>query len=67
MARLSKGAETTISMAFLVMCAEKIRRLLHLIFVTIFVWLCALQSPRSLCMWFGNIWHLESANSLVAV
>jgi hypothetical protein len=30
MARLAKGAETSISMAFLVMCAEKIRRLLRL-------------------------------------
>jgi hypothetical protein len=41
MSRLPKGAENTISMAFVVMCAEKIRRLLRLFFVAIFVWLCA--------------------------
>jgi transposase, IS5 family len=35
MARLSKGAENSISMAFVVMCAEKIRWLLRLFFVTI--------------------------------
>ena len=29
MARLAKGAETSISMAFLVMCAEKILRILR--------------------------------------
>jgi transposase, IS5 family len=40
MARLSKGAENSISMAFVVMCAEKIRRLLCLFFITIFAWLC---------------------------
>jgi hypothetical protein len=33
MTRLAKGAETSLSMAFLVMCAEKIRRLLRLFFV----------------------------------
>ena len=38
MARLVKGAETSISMAFLVMCAEKIRRLLRLFFVFISAW-----------------------------
>jgi hypothetical protein len=36
MPRLAKGAESSISMAFLVMYAEKIRRLLRIIFVTIF-------------------------------
>jgi len=34
MARLAKGAETSISMSFLVMCAQKIRRLLRLFFVS---------------------------------
>jgi hypothetical protein len=43
MARLSKGAETLISMAFLVMCVEKILRLLRIFFVTI-------------CAWF-YVWH----------
>ena len=33
MARLAPGAETSISMSFLVMCAEKIMRLLRLFFV----------------------------------
>jgi hypothetical protein len=36
MARLPKGAETSISMAFVVMCAEKIRRLLRL-FLSVFM------------------------------
>jgi IS5 family transposase len=38
MARLIYGAETSISMAFLVMCAEKILRLLRLFFVLILAW-----------------------------
>jgi hypothetical protein len=42
MARLEKGAETSISMAFLVMCAEKILRLLRLFFVFIFACACSL-------------------------
>ncbi|WP_432786015.1 transposase [Cyanobium sp. BSA11S] len=41
MARLAKGAETSIAMASVVMCAEKIRRLLRLFFVTIFDWFSA--------------------------
>jgi len=36
MARLPKGAETSISMTFLVMCAEKIQRQLRLFFVIIY-------------------------------
>ena len=35
MARLAKGAETSISMVFLMMCTEKIRRLLRLFYVFI--------------------------------
>jgi IS5 family transposase len=35
MARLAKGAETSISMAFLMMCGEKILRLLRLFFALI--------------------------------
>ena len=35
MARLAKGEVTSITMAFLVMCPEKIRRLLHLFFLII--------------------------------
>jgi transposase, IS5 family len=35
MAGLSKSVENSISMAFVVMCAEEIRRLLRLFFITI--------------------------------
>jgi hypothetical protein len=42
MARLAHGAATSISMSFLVMCAEKILRLLRLFFVFIFACLCSL-------------------------
>jgi hypothetical protein len=45
MARLSKGAETLISIAFLVMCAEKILRLLRLFLITVFAWFYAWQRP----------------------
>jgi hypothetical protein len=38
MARLTNGAEVSISMAFLVMCAEKILRLLRLFFILILAW-----------------------------
>jgi IS5 family transposase len=64
-ARLSKGAENSISMAFVVMCAEKIWRLLRLFFITIFAWLCTWQRPG--CLWMGlrNIWQLETHQSLV--
>lgn len=41
MARLPKGAETLISMSFLVMCTEKIWRLFRLFFIFIFAWFCA--------------------------
>jgi IS5 family transposase len=63
-ARLPKGAENSISMAFLVMCAEKIRRLLRLFFVTIFAWLCVSQWLRCLWMELRSIWRLELAESL---
>lgn len=64
MARLSKGAENSISMAFVVMCAEKIRRLLCLFFITIFAWLCTWKWPGSLWMGLRNIWLLETHQSL---
>jgi IS5 family transposase len=63
-ARLPKGAKNSISMAFLVMCAEKIRRLLRLFFVTIFAWLCVSQWLRCLWMELRSIWRLELAESL---
>jgi transposase, IS5 family len=67
MSRLPKGAENTISMAFVVMCAEKIRRLLRLFFVAIFVWLCAWQWRG--CLWIErrNTWQHEMADLLAAV
>ena len=53
MARLALGAATSISMSLLVMCAEKILRLLTLFFVFIFACFCSLLrlhvSP-------GNAW-----------
>jgi hypothetical protein len=65
MPRLAKGAETSISMAFLVMCAEKIRRLLRIFFVTIFAWVCAWQWPGYFWMALRNICLLEITESLV--
>jgi transposase, IS5 family len=67
MARLPKGAESTISMAFVVMCAEKIWRLLRLFFVRILAWFCISQWPRPLWRWLADVWELETADSLVAV
>jgi hypothetical protein len=54
-------------MAFVVMCAEKIWRLLRLIFTTIFAWFCSRQRPRCLLISLRNIWKLEMADSLAAV
>jgi len=67
MARLPKGAESTISMAFVVMCAEKIWRLLRLFLIAIYAWFCSHQLPR--CHWISlrNIWKLEMAALLSAV
>ena len=45
MARLRAGAETSISMAFLVMCAEKLLRLLRLFFVLLFGLFVGLLRP----------------------
>jgi IS5 family transposase len=66
MARLPKGAENLISIALLVMCAEKILRLLRLFLVSIFSWLCIWQWSRSFWMWFRTIWRLETVDSLLA-
>jgi len=67
MARLSKGAETLISMSFLVMSAEKIRRLLCLFFVTICAWLDAWQQLGALWEELRDLMRLELAESSVAV
>jgi len=66
MARLPKGAETTISMAFLVMCAEKILRLVCLFFVAFNAWICVCQPLSWLSLALGNICSVESAESPVA-
>ncbi len=58
MARLSKGATTLISMAFLVLCAEKILRLLRLFFITVCAWFYVWQRPVALWEELRNIWHL---------
>jgi hypothetical protein len=65
MARPDKGAETSIAIAFLVMCAEKIMRLLRLFFVTIFAWFHTLQRPGLLWVALRTICLLETAESLV--
>ena len=65
MARLVKGAETSISMAFLVMCVEKIPRLLPIFFVTIFAWDYSGQWPGCLWMALSNICLLETTESLI--
>jgi IS5 family transposase len=66
MARLPKGAKISISMAFLVMCAEKIRRLLCLFFVAFYAWTCCCfrLGQRLVVLW--NICQLETAELLVA-
>jgi hypothetical protein len=47
------------------MCAEKIFRLLHLFFVTIFAWFYSWQWPGSSWVVLTNIYLLETAESLV--
>ncbi|QPN67090.1 IS5 family transposase [Synechococcus sp. CBW1006] len=56
MARLPAGAESSISMAFVVMCAEKVLRLLRLFFVLLFGWIysffmawSAIRAPEGIC------------------
>jgi hypothetical protein len=66
MARLSKGAEALISIAFLVMCAENLR-LLRLFFITVCAWFYDWQRPDALWEVLRTIWQLEMADSLVAV
>jgi hypothetical protein len=54
-------------MAFVVMCAEKILRLLRLFFVTVCAWFYAWQRPDALLEVFRPIWQLEMDDSLIAV
>jgi hypothetical protein len=65
MARLAKGAKTSISMSFLVMCAEKIRRLLRLFFVFISAWFYAWQRPTPSWMVLKHIWRLVTSELLI--
>ena len=65
MARLPKGAETSISMAFVVMCAEKIRRLLRLFFVLNNAWFVAFQRSGWLWMALRDCWFLETGELLL--
>jgi hypothetical protein len=65
MAQLAKGAETSISMSFLVMCAEKIRRLLRLFFDFISAWFYAWQWPTSSLMVIKHIWRLVTSGLLI--
>jgi hypothetical protein len=54
-------------MAFLVMCAEKILRLLRLFFVTLCAWFYVWQRSGALLEVLRTIWQYEMADSLVAV
>ncbi|MFN7739613.1 MAG: transposase [Cyanobacteriota bacterium] len=65
MARLAKVAETSISMSFLVMCAEKIRRLLRLLFVFISAWFYIWERPTSSWMVLKHIWRLVTSELLI--
>jgi hypothetical protein len=60
-----KGEETSVSMALLVLCAEKILRLLNRFFVLFFAWFCEWCWSSTLSMAFRNICLLETANSQV--
>jgi len=65
MARLANGAENSISMAFLVMCAEKIRRLLQLFFVFFSAWFYKWQRPSASWMVLMHIWRLVTSEPLL--
>jgi hypothetical protein len=67
MARLPKGAEGSISMAFLVMCSEKILRLLRLFFVAIYVCFCTWYRAGELWLAPGDLSLLEISEPLVAL
>ena len=55
-------SENSISMAFVVMCAEKIRRLLRLFFVTILAWIYACQREGFLWMALRRFFSLKQKN-----
>ena len=66
MARLPRGAETSISMAFLVMCAEMILRLLRLFFVAFYEWICCYLRLGPLLVALRNICQHETGELPVA-
>jgi hypothetical protein len=66
MARLPRGAEASISMTFLVMCAEKIRRLLCLFLVAFCVWVYCCLRLGPLMVALRNFCQFETAELLVA-
>ena len=66
MARLPKGAETLIFMAFLMMCVEKIPKLLCLFFIAFFAWICCCLRLGPLLVTLRTICRLETAQLLVA-
>jgi hypothetical protein len=66
MARLPKGAETSISMAFLVMCAEKILRLLCIFFVAFYACIYGCLRLGPLLVALRNFCQLESGEFPVA-
>jgi hypothetical protein len=67
MAQLPKGAETSISKAFLVMYLEKILRLLRLLFVLVFSWFYTWQRPGFIWLTYRNAFQLEIYQSLISL
>ena len=67
MARLSICADTSITIAFFVLCTEKIRKLHRPFFVIISAWFFAWQWSSGLLLEPSNIWLLEMVDSLVVV
>jgi len=65
MAQLPKAAVTSITLSFQAVCAEKIPRLLHPLFVTIFASTCYWLSPDSFWVVLRNTCLLEAAKSPV--
>jgi len=65
MGRLPKSAATMISLVFLVMCAERIRRLLRLFFGIIFAWLSASRATGSIRMAFRCVLELDQGELAV--
>jgi hypothetical protein len=65
MARLPKGAEVLISMAFLVMCAEKSLRLIRFFFVTTSAQFYTWRRLGLLCVVLRNIFLLARAETMV--